>query len=224
LVIAVIYRAGLPERPSRIVALPLDRRGYPVPFFVGLGLDGQPDFRLGDARKLNRAIREGLCWICGQKLGRFLCVPVGPMCTVNRISAEAPCHRDCSEYALRTCPFILYPNASRREGNLPDDVEHSGHMIPDNPGVMALWITKSCAPFRPPGGGVLFRLGDPEEVTWWKQGRPATRAEVEEAFELGLEQRLKPLCEEPSQVEDVERRAAAARRWGPAAEEGATAP
>ena len=171
------YREGLPPRPPRIAALPLDARGYPIPWFVAI-VGGIPDFRVADARKLVRAIKENRCWICGQPLGQFKAVPVGPLGVINRISAEAPCHRDCAEYALVVCPFLLNPSARRREADLPDDIGHAGHLVPDNPGVMALWVAREFPVLHPPGGGVLFGLRTPAEVIWWTQGRLATRGEV----------------------------------------------
>ena len=49
---------------------------------------------------------------------------------------------------------------------------------------MALWLTDGAQMFNAESGqqGILFEVNDPTEVVWWREGRIATRAEVE----LGL--------------------------------------
>src|SRR5258708_1131539 len=106
------------EVPSRIAVLPKDQRGYHVPWFVAW-IDGVPDFRVIGGGKLPHAVREKLCWVCGQPLGGFMAFMIGPMCAVNRISSEPPSHRECAVYSARVCPFLSNPEMKRRETNLP---------------------------------------------------------------------------------------------------------
>jgi hypothetical protein len=35
-------------------------------------------------------------------------------------------------------------------------------------------------------GTTAFQIGEPEHVEWWRESRPATRAEVDEAIEGGM--------------------------------------
>ena len=53
---------------------------------------------------------------------------------------------------------------------------------------MCLLITRSYQPFRPHAGGdgVLFRLGEPEETVWFREGRPASREEVAAAIDASV--------------------------------------
>src|SRR4030095_12652609 len=83
------------KMPSRMAKLPRDARGYPVPRFVSW-YDGKPDFRIADTRYLEHCFRARTCWLCGELLGRYLAFVIGPMCAVNRTTAEPPCHRDRS--------------------------------------------------------------------------------------------------------------------------------
>lgn len=46
-------------------------------------------------------------------------------------------------------------------------------------------MTRGYRPFKAPGG-VLFTFDDPEEVLWFAEGRPATRAEVEASIYSGM--------------------------------------
>jgi hypothetical protein len=82
-------RPELGPLPERIKQLPIDERGYPIPWFVDW-VDGKPEFRAMDGRKLVRAIKERLCWVCGQPLGVNLAFVAGPMCGINRVSSRTP--------------------------------------------------------------------------------------------------------------------------------------
>lgn len=174
------------DMPARIERLPRDARGFPVPYFVEW-IDGVPDFRVVSPEKWVAAVKFEKCWICGEKLGAHKAFVSGPMCGINRTSAEPPSHRDCALFAARYCPFLANPSAKRREQNLPvETVSPGGVMLKRNPGATLVWITKTFKVFRPPGGGALIEMGTPVEVLWYAEGRPATRAEVLRSIESGL--------------------------------------
>ena len=187
------YRPELPnDVPTRIKRLPI-HRGYPVPWFV-VWLDdsgnevpageGTPDFRITKPGATAIAHNGKRCWICGEPLGKYVTFVSGPMCGVNRTSAEPPAHLDCGDWAARACPFLVRPHAKRRDIKL-DVPEAPGVMLKRNPGVAMVWTTKSYKPFRVPNG-VLFRMGDPEHVRWYREGRPANYTEVLESVTTGL--------------------------------------
>jgi hypothetical protein len=178
-------RDGLPPLPQRMRRLRVDVRGYPVPWFVAW-VDGRPEFRAFDERKLILAVRSNLCWVCGERLGVHMSFLIGPMCIVNRTSAEPPSHTDCATFSAMACPFLSLPKAKRREANLPEGArEPAGEMIKRNPGVSAVWTCEQYSTFKAPGGP-LFRIGHPSEVLWFAEGRPATREEVLASIESGL--------------------------------------
>ena len=181
------YRSDLPERPRRMLHLPLDDRGFPVPWFVAF-IDGKPDFRVIRELGVVRAHNKELCWLCGERRGTKFSFVVGPMCGVNRVTAEPPSHTECAEYAVRACPFLTKPLASRRERDMPEDAGVAGVMIKRNPGVSLLWTCKDYRPFRANigGPGVLFRLGDPTALEFYSQGRIATREEIDQSIATGL--------------------------------------
>jgi hypothetical protein len=208
-------RSGLPPMPARIAALPVGKRGYPIPFFVAM-VDGEPCFQLSDPIKRRDCIKFQLCWVCGQRLGRFKCFPVGPMCTVNRISAEPPSHLECAEWSVKACPFLLHPNAARHETELTRANEGNvpGVMIKRNPGVTALWVTAYYA-IKYVDNGILFGMGPPTTVTWWKEGRLATGEEVEESVQSGLPA-LVALCEDEEDQRTLKAKVRAAQAFYPA--------
>ncbi len=177
------YRQDLPSIPQRLRSLPIER-GYPVPWFVAK-VDGHYDFRCIDSRKKEPAIKKKLCWVCGQKLGAYLAFGIGPMCAINRTISEPPSHRECMEWAMRVCPFLIQRQEERRETHLPEGIEAPpGIALKRQPGVIALWITKTYRPFHAPNG-VLFKIGEPVEVHWYREGRFATRAECLESIDSG---------------------------------------
>ncbi len=192
------YRKGLPERPARMLRLPLNDKGYPVPWFVDW-VDGKPDFRLMDRDKWFAAVYKRLCWLCGQKMGRYMTFVAGPMCGINRTSSEPPSHRECAEYAARACPFLTLPKAVRREAGLPEEYSSiGGNAIKRNPGVAMLWTTHDYRTYRVENGW-LIEMGEPTSVDWFAEGRAATRAEVEESVRTGM-----PFLEEMANKQDEE--------------------
>lgn len=195
-------RPELPPLPARLARLPIDERGYPVPYFVEW-IDGKPDHRVMAADKMPRALKLGLCWMCGEPLGAFKAFCIGPMCAITRSISEPPSHLECLHYAVRACPWMTRPHAKRRGAGLPEDArDGAGLPIKRNPGVVCLWVTRAFRPYRTDQGntGMLFELGEPVATEWWREGRPATRAEVEESVASGL-----PLLEELARAEDAQR-------------------
>lgn len=171
-------------------------RGVPVPYFVKF-IDGKPDFRFVDQRKMVMAVRKRLCFLCGERLGRHLAFLVGPMCTVNRISAEPPNHRECAEYAVKACPFLAQPTRTRREPDPGEVVPPAGCFIERNPGVIAIWMTEGFRIIEVHGGaGALFKMNTSAEVIWYTRGRLATRHEVVSAMEEGLPSLAAPAAQE----------------------------
>lgn len=188
--------------PSRIARLPV-ARGYPVPWFVAwLDDDGRPvadrtgtpEFRVTKPGAAWEAHTLGICWVCGQPLGSHKAFMVGPMCTVNRNSIEPPLHLECAEWSARGCPFMARPHMARRDLGLPEGTESTPGMIARNPGVMAVWVVRRYsirAVIRStvnPGkiDTVYFDISEPDRVDWWREGRTATRAEVDASLASGL--------------------------------------
>lgn len=180
----------LTEMPPAIAALPRDDRGYPVPWFVAWpdGPTGKPEFRCMDGKKLRDAIKDKRCWVCGEPLDPKQHVfVIGPMCSINRISAEPPSHAECAEFSVRNCPFLTRPAAVRRDANLPEDSTHgAGIMIARNPGVTLLWYCRGYKLMQDGSRGVLFQLPGASQVRFFREGRKATRSEILDSIETGL--------------------------------------
>lgn len=209
--------------PARMRGLPLDERGYPVPWFVDW-IDGKPEFRAMDARKFVRAIKEKLCWVCGEKLGVMKCFVAGPMCGINRTSSEPPSHLECARWSAQNCPFLSNPRMVRREDELVNNAQlrenAAGFAITRNPGVAMLWITRQYEVFNAGeaggGSGYLIQMGEPESVEWWAYGRAATRAEVQASIDSGLPNLEAIARTERGGLEALEGYKARFERWLPA--------
>lgn len=201
-------RPGLPPLTQRISVLPVDERGYPIPYFVGKDSDGKYDFRFMDGEKLIQCHLENRCWVCGQPLGGFKAFIIGPMCSITRTTSEPPSHLDCAEWSLKACPFLTKPKMERREDEKTEASKDNvaGIQIRRNPGVMSLWICKQYRIFFDHQQKPLFTVGDPESVSWWSEGREATREEVLESVNSGL-----PFLEDACQGERTPLRVQGAR-------------
>lgn len=203
-------RADLPPLPERFKKLPVDERGYPVPFFVKW-LDGKPDFRIADAHKVKLCIIQRLCWVCGEPLRGPKTFAIGPMCSINRISSEPPSHLECAEWSVKGCPFLSKPNMKRREDELTERSKQNvaGIMIERNPGVTLLWTTQNYRRISDGGKGMLFEVGEPMALSWWSEGRTATRAEIMDSIQTGLPL-LAKLCQTEADNQELTRRLARA--------------
>ena len=227
-----VYRAELEPMTERIAKLPV-YRGYPVPWFVEwiVTVDGEPqevpigqgepDFRIMSGERFYQALRSSLCWVCGERLGAHKAFTIGPMCAVNRTSAEPPSHRDCAEWSARNCPFLTRPHMRRREAGLPAGIDPenpntAGIMLKRNPGVTLVWVTRKPKMRRDPSGGILFDIGEPYDVSWWREGRPATREEVQASIDSGLPS-LRDLTRGRDEVRELDRRVRDAMALLPAA-------
>jgi hypothetical protein len=84
-----------------------------------------------------------------------------------------------------------------RTAGLPDPAEitpAAGFGLTRQPGVICLWTARSCRPFRVSARavaagaqpGLLFELGEPTDIQWFREARPATPAEIYASVTSGL--------------------------------------
>lgn len=181
-------RRGLPPVPKRMRGRPLDHRGYPVPWFVAF-INGAWDFRVVDTPKLNIAVEQRLCWLCGSRLGRWQTFVTGVMCAINRNTAEPPCHYDCAQFAAMACPFLVLPKSQRNEADLPAGVtEPPGVFITGNPGACCLYSSQFPYRIYYPDDTARFLITMPvaERLEFYCHGRPATHDERADAVAIAL--------------------------------------
>lgn len=202
---------NLPALPPRIAKLPVDPRGFPIPWFVAK-IDGKYDFRIMSSDSLRRAVVENLCWVCGEPLGTWKAFVVGPMCVITGTSGEPPSHRDCAIFSAKHCPFLSKPKVERRGDNLPEKFKMNECHLERNPGVALVLITKGYQVQqhqRSDGEGwdILFKMGKAEELLFFALGKEATREQIMESVNNGIgELMVVAQAEGPESVADLKRK------------------
>lgn len=103
------------EIPKFLDHLPVNEKGYPIPYFVAI-VDGKPDFRLLDSVKQLACINGKKCGVCGKTIPntQFYFVS-GYFGYLNSISTDPGMHRECAEFSLVACPHMHFKKAERRE-------------------------------------------------------------------------------------------------------------
>jgi hypothetical protein len=189
--------------PGRVVPLRRNRQGFPIPFFVADQSSPNPDFRVAGRPQFRAAVRAARCWVCGNpRRGGVAAFVIGPMCAVNRVSADPPSHPECAEYSVKVCPFLSRPQMRRRAAGIKHTVNSmAGIPILRNPGVSVIWVCRQWQ-LTKIDNGWIFDLGEPSTVSWWMQGRPAQRVEVLVAFESGMPL-LRKQCENQQDRDDL---------------------
>lgn len=192
-------RVGLPELPPYMMDLPLDKRGFPVPWFTPK-VNGEWNFQAVPVGKATEAMQKHICWVCGKKLFRNLAFVLGPMCAITRVSSEPASHVECAEFAAKACPFLTKPRM--RRAPMPEEASPAaGHMIMRNPGVCIVWVTRKYRPFKV-NNGLLIEVGDPIRTSAYSEGREATNEEILESIKSGLPELLK-LCKGSADLQEL---------------------
>ncbi len=94
--------------PTKMQHLPLDKRGFPIPYIVLVDDNGTPHFKINDDRKMQIVIRWKWCAICGKPMRDDMWLVGGPMSAFhpNGAYVDTPVHEDCGHYALQVCPYL----------------------------------------------------------------------------------------------------------------------
>jgi hypothetical protein len=201
------YRKSLPEPTPRIRSLPINSKGYPIPFFVSY-VNGLPDFRMVDEKKYMQCVANNVCYICGQPMGRHKSFVAGSLMLVNKMNVEPPMHHDCATYAVKACPFMLLPKSVRRTAGMPEEaIQMQGIQLPDNPGVAVIY-TVPIYRFTMGQHGAMFHLPDDGVAEWYTEGRLCTREEAVRFLAEAIERMRTALdpAEWDAQQDEVKRR------------------
>lgn len=157
--------------PSFLAHLP--RQGsLLVPWFVHRDKDGRYQFRVRDVAKHERAVRFGLCSICGLwSGGPPYFFQVGPLCLEEGVVFGTPVHERCALAALVLCPFLAQQDwawGHDRTGATPAGY---GTLVPPDelppkPSRLGLALCEDYEPVRA-NGSWYAAFSPPTSIRWW---------------------------------------------------------
>lgn len=173
--------------PSHIKALPI-HKGYPVPYFVHRDPDwepGQPiDFRVTSPDAMRRCVMHNRCWITGTVLGTHKAFVGGPVSALMQNYAEPPSRPAAAMFAAQVCPFMI--GGGGVAPIQPGTRSLAGDHVTTGTGVTFVYVTREFT-VHSTATGTIWRPGEVEQLDAFKDGRKATRDEIEVAINAGVE-------------------------------------
>jgi hypothetical protein len=166
--------------PARIARLEHDKRGYPIPWNVVRADDGTPFFTVNDTRKHYRALRAGLCPICGETLGKWRWFVGGPRSAFDPHGwyLDLPGHHECMTFALAACPYLAAPKYLGRVDVANPEKLPAEHRVlidetmdPERPEMFVAVASARTQMTRDPRPSVLVRPIPPLlGIEYWRHG------------------------------------------------------
>ena len=172
--------------PKRMVELERDVRGFPIPVGVLRDNDGNPHFTINDEEKRQELLKSGGCPICGHTItpGYHWFVG-GPLSAFHANGAyiDLSAHRECIEYALRVCPYLISAKYHKRiDGKTLDNTKYEGTvlidptMLAERPKVFVAVRSNGRISTNTPGGYVR-PIRPYRDVVYWKDGNILSKDE-----------------------------------------------
>lgn len=164
------------ELPERIASLPRDSRGYPIPYIIFINDDGKPIFTINDIDKVQQAIAQNLCHICGQPLENLVWFTGGPgSALLNNqwgVYNDGPMHCDCMRFAMAVCPHLSHKMTKAIGPAVAKSLNEKGISTFDTttiPGVPSIFVSVQTPKFLIARG--QFYVPKPYlKVEYWKDG------------------------------------------------------
>lgn len=171
------------KMPPKIAALPRDARGYPIPYIVLRDADGNAILGANDYVRVVKSIRDRLCHVCGQPLGKTVWLVGGPASALangdHGAWGDGPLHDVCMRYAMAVCPYLAHrtvkPMAEITERRA---TEAGATMLPDIPGIGGMpvvFVAVAVRQWRVEGGPVFIAPKPYDDITYWQDGHQLRR-------------------------------------------------
>ncbi len=166
--------------PSRVLSLPRDADGEPIPWSVATLTDGTRDRALTDPARYIAAFRERKCFTCGMTRGRYTAYVGDPVTIRGGLTKIPGSHYDCAQWAASSPP----PPGTRRRDAPPrteqqrtDGTVTLAHEI----GVQVVWVTRADVVTTVRQAARLGAiLGRAERLLWFVNGQYTTPDDVPE--------------------------------------------
>lgn len=179
--------------PPELSHLKVDARGFPIPYNILIDSKGQPHFKVNDEQKAMQILAQGLCHVCGKKLGTDTWMIGGHLSAFHPRGAfnDSPVHRLCGEFALQVCPYLAYTqykatDTDEKTQKLAEKLHGEGIEALYNPtqtmerlqffvfAKVAGWTPK----FQPMGIFVIMPKKPYLEIEYWREGVQISREQA----------------------------------------------
>ena len=151
--------------PIRIRRLPRAKNGLPIPYTAYIDGNGVPDFRILDAPKRLKCLRDRLCGICGTKLEYWIVFIGGPVSCTARQFLDPAMHPECADFSLRYCPHLARPKSHYSTRPVPTEIQQSMVMSDIRPDKFGRYRTRSYRMYMR-DNDQLALADAPVEITW----------------------------------------------------------
>jgi hypothetical protein len=179
--------------PEPLRHLPLDPRGFPIPYNVLVDKKGVAHFKVNDEQKARQCLALGLCHVCGKPYGEDRWLIGGHLSAFHERGAfnDAPVHHLCGEFALQVCPYLAYTqyraaDSEDKTKEIAKKLEHTDVKALYNPTQtmerLPFFVFAQVSGFLPipqAYGTFVFRPKKPYlEIQYWRDGKQITYEEA----------------------------------------------
>ncbi len=145
-------------------------KGFLIPYTAFIK-NGIPDFKVIDPYKIEECILDGLCAICGQKLGAgWIAFIGGERSMQSRCFTDPAMHEPCARYSAVTCPYLK--NDDARHVEFTEAHAEYAEVIPGSPEslkrpkCMGLMLCKGFTPIRNGNHWMVMADAKPNKIDW----------------------------------------------------------
>lgn len=145
-----------------------------MPFLV-LVVDGKPDFRISDAERWAKAVRDRRCALCGEGLGRHIAFIGGPRSHASRAFTDPGMHYECAAYAMQVCPYLALPRMRRTAQHVAYEdvaIHTTEEVVEERPEVFFLGVSTDFEVEQFDSGSYYVRAAPWISVEWFRHGVP----------------------------------------------------
>lgn len=145
-----------------------DARGYKIFYTIQQREEGTYNFLAIVPERVAECAVHHLCGICGKPLDYWIYFVGGEIsCLQTRVFPEPPMHKECVEYAVQVCPFLVNPHYRRIEerSDRPADAHKSPGGVESDGARWAIYKTREYKAALVKGT-VMFLAAPARSIEW----------------------------------------------------------